>query len=417
MQSQERIEQHLLTRAKPERWGASTILPDYAGFSIVGLPSLIQSLFGSGECPAPWQEIASDLSGYDHIIMLVLDGLGYRKLHSLFERHPDLTLRALGQTGLLFPVTSVFPSTTVAALVSISTGLTPLEHGLVGYRLYLRETSAVTNMIRFAMVGNGRSDAAFNAGLDPKTIVPGPTVHERLAGAGVDVHTLLPQSIAGSGLSRALYRGSAQLHPVSGLSDMLVTARQLLARATVPSFLSLYWPGLDTIAHVRGPESDAYVAELRAIDDAIRRELLGRCGKTLLIVSADHGFVPMPRESYIQLGTAPEIDRALVLPPVGEPRATYLHVRDGTKARVTEALGQWENRGLVCVDSQVLIDDALLGIGKAHPSIEDRIGDLAVVSTGDAGIFHPYQDAAMLRGMHGGLTEDEMLVPVIASSL
>jgi len=417
MPNHNRIEQQILSRTSPPSWGPGSVLPDYAGYSIVALPSLVERLFGFDGSVTPWPEIASDLSGYDHVIMLLLDGLGYRKTESLFEHLPEATLLSLGRDGLFFPITSVFPSTTVAALVSISTGLTPLEHGLVGYRLYLRETSAITNMIRFAMVGNGRNDVAFSAGLDPTTIVPGATVHERLAGHGVDVHTLLPQSIAGSGLSRVLYKGSAKLHPVAGLSDMLVSTRELLAQATSRTFLSLYWPGLDTLAHVRGPESEAYVAEFRAIDDAIQRELLGQCGNTLLIVTADHGFVPMPAANYIQFGDAPEIDRALLLPPVGEPRATYLHVRDGAKQRVAEILRQWEDQGLVCVDSHVLIDDQVLGTGTPHPGIHDRIGDLAVVATGSAGIFHPYQDAVMLRGMHGGLTEDEMLVPFIASSL
>jgi hypothetical protein len=417
MRSRESIEQHLLTRTKPARWGSQSVLPDYTGYSIAGLPAWIERLFGLDGRDTPMTEIASDLSMFDHVVLLILDGLGYRKVESLFDRFPDLALRSLSQTGLFLPLTSVFPSTTVAALVSIGTGLTPLEHGLIGYRLYLRETSAITNMIRFAMVGNGRGDAAFSAGLDPETIVPGPTLHERLGSHGVNANTLLPQHISGSGLSRALYKGSGHVHATAGLADMLVTARQILAAATSRTFLSLYWPGLDTIAHVRGPETDAYVAELRAIDDAIRRELVGRAGKTLLIVSSDHGFVPMNPEDYVQLRDTPDIERALLLPPVGEPRASYLFVREGERQRVSRALNRRLKDGLVCVDSHALLEDGLLGEGAPHPEVAGRIGDLAVVSTGRAGIFHPYQDAIPLRGMHGGLTEEEMLVPLIASPL
>jgi len=408
MQSRESIEQHLLTRTKPTRWGAQSVLPDYAGYSITGLPALIARLFDLDGRETPLTEIASDLSTFDHVVLLLLDGLGYRKVESLFDRFPDLALRSLSQTGLFLPLTSVFPSTTVASLTSIGTGLTPLEHGLIGYRLYLRETSAITNMIRFAMVGNGRSDAAFGAGLDPETIIPGPTLHERLGTHGVNVHTLLPQHISGSGLSRVLYRGSGHVHATTGLADMLVTARQVLAAATSRSLLSLYWPGLDTVAHVRGPETDAYVAELRAIDDAIRRELVGQAGNTLLIVASDHGFVSMKPDNYIQLGDTPD---------VGEPRASYLFVREGERERVSRALNRRLKDGLVCVDSCTLLEDGLLGEGTAHPEISGRVGDLAVVATGRAGIFHPYQDAIRLRGMHGGLTEEEMLVPLIVSPL
>ena len=417
MRSRESIEQHLLTRAKPSRWGARSVLPDYAGYSVAGLSSLIEHLFGLDSRRTPLAEVASDIPAFEHVVLLILDGLGYRKTESLFDRFPDLALRSLCRSGLFLPLTSVFPTTTVASLVSIGTGLTPLEHGLIGYRLYLRETSAITNMIRFAMVGNGRSDAAFSAGLDIEAIIPGPTLHERLGRRGVNVHTLLPQHISGSGLSLALYKGSAHVHATAGLSDMCVMARQLLARATSRTFLSLYWPGLDTIAHIRGPETNAYVAELRAIDDALRRELLGRAEKTLLILSSDHGFVSMNPDDYVQLRDAPDVERALLLPPVGEPRASYLFVREGEREHISQVLNRRSKDGLVCVDSRALLEDGLLGEGSPHREVAGRIGDLAVVATGRGGIFHPYQDAILLRGMHGGLTEEEMLVPLIVSQL
>jgi len=417
MRTRENIERHLLARSKPPTWGDRSVLPDYAGYSIAGLPALIERVFGGDDASTAMEDTLSDLSGFDRVVLLILDGLGYRKLESLFARLPDLTLRSLSETGYFLPLTSVFPATTVASLVSIGTGLTPLEHGLVGYRLYLRETSAITNMIRYAMVGNGRNDAAFSAGLDADTIVPQPTLHERLATRDVDVHTLLPQHISGSGLSRALYRGSAHVHAAVALSDMFATARALLTRGASPTFLSLYWPGLDSIAHVRGPETDSYVAELRAIDDALRRELLGRVGRTLLILTSDHGFVTMAPEDYLRLHETPDVERGLLLPPVGEPRASYLYVRDGEKERVSRALNAESRDGLVCVDSRTLVEDGLLGTGTPHPEIANRIGDLAVISTGSSGIFHPYHDAVLLRGMHGGLTEQEMLVPLIACPL
>jgi len=418
MPNRERIEQQILDRSNPSVWGETCILPDYNGYCIAGLAGWIEQLFCHQASGSPLSNLTEDLPPFEHVLLLVLDGLGYRKLQSLFERVPESTLSTLARDGLFLPLTSVFPSTTVAALASIATGQTPLEHGLIGYRLYLRETSAITNMIRYSMVGNGRGEAAFHAGLDLETILAGPTAQERLTQQGIETHTILPQHIAGSGLSRTLYRGSTHVHQTVGLADMLVTARETLARATSRSFLSLYWPGLDTVAHVRGPHTEAYFAEWRVIDDALRRELVGRAGKTLLLLTADHGFVPMNPEDYIRLPAASDADGDLLLPPVGEPRASYLYVRHGAKERVARALaGASSDDGLVCVDSRTLIDDRLLGIGTPHPEIPRRLGDLAVVSTGRAGVFHPYQDAVLLRGMHGGLTEQEMLVPLIACSL
>ena len=46
-------------------------------------------------------------------------------------------------------LTSVFPTTTVAALGAINTGVAPVEHGLLGYTLYLPEVQMVAEMIRW----------------------------------------------------------------------------------------------------------------------------------------------------------------------------------------------------------------------------------------------------------------------------
>jgi len=398
-------------------WGRGTILPDYQGACITELAGFVEQVLGLGSEDAAARLGLTDTPKYDRVLFLILDGFGYRKACSLFEEYPDLALRSLGEAGSLVPLTSVFPATTVAALVSISTGLTPLEHGMIGYRLYLRETGSVTNMIRFSMHGGGASDSALKAGLTIDSLFPGQTFHQRMSAQGVAAHTVLPQYIAASGLSSALYRGSTSSHPAAGLSDMLVTARHLLNHAEGKTFVSAYWPGLDTVAHVRGPDTDAYVAELRAVDDAIRRELVGQVENTLFVFTSDHGFVPMRASDYLQLQDRPEIERAMLLPPVGEPRASYFFARSDERDRLAAELRDVATDGLVLLSPEELLAAGLLGTGRAHPEIDNRIGDLAAVATGRAGIFHAYPDAIMLRGMHGGLTEDEMLVPLIVSPL
>ena len=402
---------------RPTPWGAKTILPDYGGACIASLSDFVAQVLGVGPANAAKRLGLSDCPRFDRVLFFILDGFGYRKAQNLFDAFPDLALRSLGQQGQFVPLTSVFPSTTVAALVSISTGLTPLEHGMIGYRLYLRETGSVTNMIRFSMHGGGGSDSALKAGLDLNSLLIKPTFHQQMAEQGVAAHTVLPQYISTSGLSSALYRGSTSSHPAAGLSDMLVTARHLLNHADGKAFVSVYWPGLDTVAHVRGPETDAYVAELRAVDDAIRRELVGRIENTLLVFTSDHGFVPMRSEDYLHLDRQPEIERSLLLPPVGEPRATYFYARNGAHDRLVAAIQDMSADGLVLLDPKELIEAELLGTTNPHPEIGNRIGDAALVATGRSGIFHAYPNAIMLRGMHGGLTEDEMLVPLVVSEL
>ena len=411
------IEQRLLSRKNPLGAGQDVVFPDYAGYCIVSIPSLIASVLGTDENPSPLSDIAQAFDSYDRVVLLILDGFGFRKAQALFRKFPDSVLKELGERGSLTPLTSVYPSTTVAALTSLSTGLSPLEHGMIGYRLYLREIAAITNMIRFTTHGNPRPESAFAIGLNPETLFLQPTFCERLGASGVSSHSVLPHHISGSGLSKALYRGSTESHSAVSLPDMFVRTREILANSRGKTFVSLYWPNLDSVAHVLGPDSESYRDEFCAVDAAIRQGLIGQTDNTLLIVTSDHGFVPMAPEDYLLLNSEFNADRALLMPPVGEPRASYLFTRDGNQDLIQNAFRQPREDGLICLESQDLIKSGLLGTNTPHPEIANRIGNLALLSTGSGGIFQDYPDAVLLRGMHGGLTEHEMLVPLIVAPL
>ncbi len=413
------IEAELLSHTLPGL-PENAVIPDYAGYSIVAIPGLIRTLFGD---PVPRADaVRATLSSVipphpERVLLLVLDGMGYYHLRRLLADYPDLNLNRLIDSGMMIPVTSVFPATTTNALTSYSTGLTPQEHGMIGYRLYLKETAAITNMIRLSVLGNGSTGSAIEAGIDPKTFLGAPTLYAHLRRAGVESHILIGKYIANSGLSSIIYDGNEKVHGVVNFSDMLVVARRLLQKANGRMFLSLYWGETDAIAHTYGPWTEEFTAELRTIDAAIGRELMGKVDNTLILISADHGFVPMRESDYQTLSAIPELEHGLLLPPLGEPRASYLYLREGARKRVQAVINEHLIGGLAALDSETALASGLLGIGAVKPQVHERIGDLIVAATGPAALAHPYKDAIKLKGMHGGLTKEEMLVPLIASPL
>jgi hypothetical protein len=389
--------------------------PDYEGLSIVAIPDLVRAAFGM---PAPQSALVEAVApqAFQRVLLVIVDGLGFHRARRFLDANRDSALARVAQRGALVPITSVFPSTTVAALSTYSTGLAPAQHGLIGYRLYLREISAIANMIQLSIVGGNGTPAAAS-GLDVNALLPGPTVYELLGEKGITTHTLLPRYIAGSGLSRVLYRGATYIHPVVSLADMVTFARHILERATQPTLVTLYWPELDSVAHARGPDSEAYEAELRSIDDALRHELLGRIDRTLLVLSSDHGFVTMEPEDYRSLSNLPDLQERLLLRPVGEPRASYLFLRQTNGSAAPWALPPALDGGLVALDGDTVLRSGLLGPGTPHSETRSRIGDVVVISTGRDGLYHPYPDSPFLRGMHGGLTEDELYIPLFVSPL
>ena len=390
------------------------MLPDYDGYSISAVPSLVGRALGI-DAVEPARLASLPLPGVDRVVLLIVDGLGYRSFSRLCKHGNLPALGRLAEAGQCVPLTSVFPSTTVAALATLATGLSPLAHGLIGYRLYLREAASITNMIRFSLVGSNHDASAIDAGLDPDSLLPGITFYEKLRRQDVESHVLLPRGITKSGLSQVLYRGCTRVHPVSSIGDLCVAARDIANEGSGKRLLTLYWPGLDSVAHVRGPDSDAYLAEARAIDAAIERELVGRLDNTLLLITSDHGFVPMRSADYIPLEELDHLAENALLPPVGEPRASYLFLRHGVASPTDTP--RLLREGLLQLTAKQALAAGLLGHGTPHTETARRLGDVLLVSTGAAGVVHPYPDTAILRGMHGGLSEDEMLVPLIATPL
>ena len=413
------IEARIRSRALPGFPAGKTVIPDYGGYSICAVPGLIRSLFNGKEARGNHlQEAFIGICGRgtERVVLLIVDGVGYAHLCELLERFPDLYLHRLIKRGALVPVTSVFPTTTVSALTSFSTGRTPQEHGMVGYRLYLEEIDVVTNMVRLATLKDPTRDSAIEVGLDLQRLLSLPTLYEQLAALEVETHVILDRGIASSGLSQLLYRGATRIHPTVDLADLFVVARRLLSSESGKRFLTLYWGGIDAVAHTYGPYTEEFVAAFRALDGMLEREWRGRLAETLLIVASDHGFVTMDRGDYDQLSE--EMSRRyLVRLPVGEPRASYLFVRDGEMSAMAELAAAQFDDSLICLDSREAISMGLLGRGEAKEEVARRIGDLLLVSTGRTGLFHPYPDATRLKGMHGGLTAQEMIVPLIVTRL
>ena len=112
------------------------VLPDYDGACVANIvPALL-------EWPeaAPW--LPTPVVDANQVVLLVLDGLGWEQLQERRRLAPTLCSMAGG------PITTIVPSTTATAMTSITTGLPPGEHGVVGYRIWV--DGDVLNILRWS---------------------------------------------------------------------------------------------------------------------------------------------------------------------------------------------------------------------------------------------------------------------------
>jgi len=402
-----------LRRPLPHGLPPNVILPNQEGLSLPGVTSLIETILGTANGPSPLADRLKS-SEAERVVLLILDGLGYNKLQELWAQGEAPNLKALSRQGSATPISSVFPSTTATALSSLATGLDPIAHGMLGYRLYLREIGAITNMLKLSIVGTARAGTALDAGLDADRFFRSETIHQRLSMNGVATHAALHHAIVGSGLSNFLYRGCRHVHSVASFDDMCVVTRQLLARERGRVLVSLYWSGLDSIGHSRGPDTESYVAELRSVDATLGRELINHMDGATLLVTSDHGFVPLEPADFVPFGDLRDGVPEVALPPTGEPRASYLYA---TRTAAVSEESVLRPDGLLQLSIEDALDIDLFGSDHPHPEARHRLGDYLLTSTSKTAVLQPYTDSVRLPGMHGGLTDNEMIVPLIAADL
>jgi hypothetical protein len=405
-----------------ERLPEEFIVPHYGGYSIANLPATIAGLLGvelAGAAPPLPSHLWTDLAaGVRSVVSVVLDAVGYLCLQRILSEEKDSALRHLAQAGRLVPLTSVFPSTTVAALTTLWTGRTPSGHGFVGTTLLLSEQGLLANMLRLAPIAHKRHGELLDWGWVPEEFVTVPGLGQQLTAGGVQTvaHTHVP--FVGGGLTRIFLRGMANVQGHVGFSDMWINLRRtLLQQPEGPLFVSAYWGQTDTTAHVYGPEGEPLQTALRHLARSLEEDFLAplpaaaRQG-TLLIITADHGQTSTPPERAVHLSDHPALQHMLLLPPAAEPRAAYLYVAPGQTAALRAYVAEHLADRFLLLDTEQALAAGLFGPEEPPPELRARLGDLLLLARNDSRLV--VGEKKMLpRGHHGSLTPEEMLVPLL----
>lgn len=363
------------------------VLP--AAAALLGVPGAVDKL-------AVTDRVGSDR--IDRVLVVLVDGLGWHLLAQLAGDAPLLASILSGATGRLTQLECTFPSTTPTSLVSLGTGASPGEHGILGFTLRVPGTETVLNHVRW------RDEPS------PAVWQPVPTWFQRLKEAGVSARAVLPALFLGSGLTEAAYRG-AEFRPAGPADDYAQLVVDDLRSA--PGLVYAYTAELDTAAHVFGVGSEQWHAAAASVDALLARLLEALPPNAALLVTADHGGLNVPPEARVDLDADPRLTQGIRV-VAGEPRVRYLHTEPGAapdvRAAWTEVLGA---RATVYSREQAVATGMF---GPVAPEHLERLGDVVVVCSGDAAVLasaHEPPEAARLVGFHGGASPAEMAIPLI----
>ena len=403
------------------------VAPRYDGWGIANVAPTILRAFGIADEHPPLDPAVLPpalLDGVRRIVVLIVDAFGWLQLHDELRRQPDLYLgQLIAREGVAFaPLTSVFPSTTVNALTTANTGAQPIEHGILGYTLWLKEFGAVSEMITFGPYA-AKDWSYAQVGVNPVAFQPLPSIFARTREeAGVASFLVNAAEYQRSPLSIMQSTGATYV-PYVGLGDGLAHIRRLVETPGDERMLiGAYYGQLDAIAHVYGVGTPQHAAEVAQLDGALRREIFEAIDRddTLFMLYADHGHINCDDAHTIDLNGDVALMRDLAVGPTGEGRARYLHVHDGRRAAVRAHLTGRYGAFSTLLDADEAIARGLFGTTPPVGEARARIGDFLLLPH-ENWYFHHYPTERLKTlptiGRHGGLRPEEMLVPLLALRL
>lgn len=366
--------------------------PAYGDRSIGDVVPAVAAALGVGIGQPPTGLELPPASAY---VVFLVDGLGARQL----ERHAHAAPFLAGLLAEQAPGTAGVPSTTATSLTSLGTGLVPGAHGLVGFTTRVPGTDRLLNAL------------LWDKDVDPLEWQPNPTAFARLHESGGCATVVNKREFARSGLTLAAHRG-AEYVGADKVGERLAAA--VASSSERGSLTYLYDGDLDWTGHRYGVSSHQWLQQLAMIDAEAEQLRETLPADVRLLVVADHGMVDSPLESRIDVDDVAELRTGVALLG-GEARFRHLYCHRGAVADVvaawTEVLGG---------RAEVLAREAAVErgwFGAVSPSVRPRLGDVVVACRGDVAVLStsafPYE--ARLVGLHGSLTPEEMLIPLLLS--
>jgi len=328
------------------------ILPGYDGRSIANVPATIAALLQVGFEGLPplesgyWQPFGSEIK---RVAVLFLDAFGWNLLRAEQQRLTNILKKA----DCVEKITSIFPSTTTAALSSVWTGVGAAQHGLMGLNLFFPQLATAGQTITFTPTFARFPEALIEAGINPESFLQWPGLAQQLAHDGIPTYTFKDRKIVHSALSKMHGRGVVQDRGVFSFSDLLAQMGRLLEEKVDESlYIWGYWDTIDLLSHYRLWDAAATRAEIGSLFHQIETNFLNALSSkarqdTLLIIMADHGQVALP--NHIFLEDHPPLHEALFMKPTGDPRVPYLYAKHGRQAQIIDYIRQQLHDAMVAL--------------------------------------------------------------------
>ena len=363
------------------------------------LSQVTPSIFSSLGLDSAVDHLAVGPSPKGRELLFLIDGFGFDTFDKYAEMMP--TMSRMFNHGL---IQTAFPSTTATSLATLTTGVMPGAHGMLGYTVQVpRSGGRLLNALKW------------DERVDPENWQPVETLFQRASNAGITVTHVAAKRYENSGFTRAVFRG-AHYKGANVVADLISETKAAL-QAT-PSFVYLYVNDLDSAGHSDGVGSDKWIAALSMIDQMVSQLMKEVPTGTRFWITSDHGMVNVEEKVIIGQDN-PLLEGVSVV--AGEPRARHIYLHNDSLTARAEAASLWQeylrDKALVLTREEALSSN-LFGTEVSADAV-DRMGEIIAIARGGLVLLdadRADKEGAMV-GHHGGDSDLESQVGLLTTAL
>lgn len=318
-----------------------------------------------------------------NVVMVLFDGMGSKILD-----------RTLGESSFfrknkLKDITTVFPATTTAATTSIITGLNPVEHGWLGWNMYIKPINKTVTLFLNKVKG---TDKISNKFLEVKHMLNTETITEQI-------------NKKGKYSSKMIYPFGEEKY--ENIDDMFRKIKKECSK-NGRKYIYAYSEEPDGIMHMNGPDSILAKKMIEEINEKTER-FCEELEDSIVIIIADHGHKLV---NPIYLDEYPEILKMLERTPSLEQRAVSFKVKEEYKKEFPREFNKLFGNDMKLYSKQEIIESKLFGDGKENELFEEALGDYIAIAYESSKCIVSSGDDVYIS-QHAGYSDDEIYVPLI----
>lgn len=357
--------------------------PDYEN-SNIGIPCSLLKHYGFDIGYKSIGEVDKLLSkNYKNIVYVILDGMGI----NIMEKHLDKN--GFFHKHLLKKVTTVYPSTTVSATTALHSGLSPFETSWLGWHMRFKKYDESIELFAECKYYSKEK-------VDIRNCISYTSIYDKISLKNVEICKIFPKKAGGE------YE----------TFDEMICALDNCSKGDEKKVISFYYNEPDSLLHRNGVNSSIVKEKLLYIEKEFEK-LTKKIEDSLIIITADHGHIDT---TLINLYEYKDIVNCLKFDPAGEFRCVQFYVKDEFKSVFKKLFNDKFSQDFKLYEKEEFLTSGLLGTGIKHKNLDEVTGDYVAVGINDKSIVYIKENGKQKNIItdHAGLTEEEMVVPIIA---